>query len=87
MWADLALNSIGIRNEVSHKGEHLCKQVVGYDANSLCRQAITQNNNFTKHIRYSSESIQWLDHFRNGNIVHAVNSIHGGGGCGLKSNL
>ena len=46
-----------------------------------CRQAFTiafaKRNNFTRHMRYSSESVQWLDHFRNANIVHAKNSVHG----------
>ena len=36
-----------------------------------------KKDTFTKHIRYSSEFIQWLDHFRNENIAHAENSTHG----------
>ena len=35
-----------------------------------------KKNNFVKHIRYSRESIQRLDHVGNENIVHAENSIH-----------
>ena len=36
-----------------------------------------EKNNFAKNVCYSSESIQWLDYFRNENIAHAENSIHG----------
>ena len=46
-----------------------------------CRQAIIlfAKKRITLQSIYatSSESIQWLDHFRNENIVHAENSIHG----------
>ena len=71
------------------KGGHLCDQVIGYDANSLYLWCLAQKiptgyctlrekkNNFTKHIHYSNESSQWLDHFRNENIAHVENSIHG----------
>ena len=71
------------------KGEHLCEKVIGYDAYSLYLWCLAQKmptgycslrekkNNFTKHIRYISESIQWLDHFCNANIVHVENSVHG----------
>ena len=69
------------------KGEHLYEKVIGYDANSLYLWCLAQKmptgynsvlekNNFTRRIRYSSESVQWLDHFRNANIVHAENSVH-----------
>ena len=71
------------------KGEYLCQKVIGYDANSLYLWCLAEKmptgyytlrekkTNFVKHIRYSKESIQWLDHFRNENIVHAENAIHG----------
>ena len=71
------------------KDKHLCQKVIGYDANSLYLWCLAhkmptgyytlheKENNFTKHIRYSSEPIQWLDHFCNENIVHTENSIHG----------
>ena len=71
------------------KDKHLCQNVIGYDANSLylwclahkmptCYYTLREKkNNFTKHIRYSSESIQWLEHICNENIVHAENSTHG----------
>ena len=71
------------------KGAHICEKVIGYDANSLYHFCLAQKmptgyyslrekkNNFRRYLRYSRESLQWLDHFRNENMTHAENSVHG----------
>ena len=68
------------------KGKHLCKMVIGYDANSLylyCMGKLMptgyytvqeERNNYRKETRYSRESIQWLEHVmrtENVSIRHA----------------
>ena len=79
----IIFNSYQERGRTKSKGKHLCEQVIGYDANSLLwclvqKMLTGKKGNFTKHICYRSESIQWLDHFHNENIVHTEFHTRGG---------
>ena len=73
------------------KGKHLCKKVIGYDANSLYLYCLAQNmptgfyevlekkNNYVREGRYSREAIQWLEHvMRTTEGVHIRHAENGG---------
>ena len=74
------------------KGKHLCKKVIGFDANALylsCtgKEMCTgyyslreKTNEYRRETNYSKEGIQWLEYLRaehNIDIRHALNSSHG----------
>ena len=74
------------------KGKHLCKEVIGLDANALylfCtgEEMFTgyyslreKKNEYRRETNFSKEGIQWLEYLRtthNLDIRHALNSPHG----------
>ena len=88
----IVFHRMHIAGETRIKNKHLCKKIIGYDANSLYLWCIAQDmptgfyslreksNNFKKSMRYSKQAIQWLDHLnkeRGVFITHSENSIHG----------
>ena len=72
------------------RGGDLCKKVIGYDANSLYLYCLAQEmptgfysllekkNNYVKDVRYSKESIQWLEHVMERDSVNIKHAENGG---------
>ena len=78
-------------NVTSIKGKNLCKKIIGFDANALYLSCLgremptgpytlrEKKNHYKKSIKYSKESIQWLEHKKKEfpDIRHAENHPHG----------
>ena len=72
------------------RGKDLCKKVIGYDANSLYLFCLAQEmptgfysllekkNEYKREVRYSRESIQWLDYIMRRDTFSIKHAENGG---------
>ena len=79
-------------NVTKIKGKHLCKKVIGFDANALYLSCVgrampigyyslrEKKNGYKRETNYSNEAVQWLEYLKRNlkiDIRHVLNSPHG----------